>query len=272
MRPFVTFISDFGQRDTYVASVRMAILSRVQDAILIDVTHDIPPFMPLLALPSLIDILEVSPPDTIHLVVVDPGVGSPRRALIGSAPGHFFVFPDNGLPHHLNRWVEGLRFYHLSNPSAFGGAETATFQGRDLFAPAVAALCRGIRPEEMGEEISAADLVHDTGLSGAGADRLLVWNVDRFGNVLLGYRANVPPTSVRIAFDGIDLPYVSRYQDVPRGRPGILVNSSGWIEIFCREGSAFELTGFRPGMLLEASIEGGVGRPLFAPSVPDTRG
>ncbi len=263
MRPFVTFISDFGQRDTYVASVRMAILSRAQEAILIDVTHDVPAFMPLLALPPLIEILEISPPGCIHLVVVDPGVGSPRRALVGSAHGTLFVLPDNGLPHHLNRWVENLRFYHLSDPSAFGGTETATFQGRDLFAPAVAALCRGIRPEEMGAEISSGDLVRETGFSGAGADRLLVWNVDRFGNVLLGYRASIPPRSVRIVADGVDLPYVSRYQDVPKGRPGILVNSSGWLEIFCREGSASELTGFYPGMFLDASMEGGVGRRLF---------
>ncbi len=265
MKPFVTFTSDFGRSDTYVASVRMAILSRVQETILVDVTHDVPPFMPLLALPPLIEILEVSPPDSIHLVVVDPGVGSVRRPLIGVADKTRFVFPDNGLPRQLTRWVENLRFYHLSRPSTFGGAATATFQGRDLFAPAVAALCLGVRAEEMGPEIHADDLARDTTFLESGPDRLLVWNVDRFGNVLLGFRASTPPMKITIESHGVALPYVSRYQDVPKGHPGILVNSSGWLEIFCREGSAAALTGIRTGMFLDATIEGGAGRRLFDP-------
>ena len=263
MIPFITFTSDFGQSDTYVASVKMAILSRIPEAILVDVTHDIPPFRPLLALPALLEILEVAPPTTIHLVVVDPGVGSRRRAMVGELDGSRFVMQDNGLPYFLTRWKENLRFFHLSDPTIFGGVEYPTFQGRALFAPAVAALCRGRRPGELGPEIRPQDLVRDTGLSGFAPGDLLVWNVDRFGNILLGYRAFTPPTRVEIKSGERSLPYVTRYQEVPTGNLGVLVNSSGWLEIFCREGSAASLTGLRTGMFVKTTILGGKGRPLI---------
>ena len=263
MIPFITFTSDFGQSDTYVASVKLAILSRIPEAILVDVTHDIPPFRPLLALPSLLEILEVAPPTTIHLVVVDPGVGSRRRAMVGELDGSRFVMQDNGLPYFLTRWKENLRFFHLSDPTIFGGVESPTFQGRDLFAPAVAALCRGRRPGELGPEIRSQDLVRDTGLSGFAPGDLLVWNVDRFGNILLGYRAFTPPTRVEIKSGERSLPYVTRYQEVPTGNLGVLINSSGWLEIFCREGNAANLTGLRTGMFVKTTISGGKGRPLI---------
>lgn len=265
MIPFITFTSDFGQDDTYVASVKMAILSRIPEAIIIDVTHHIPPFSPLLALPPLLETLEVAPPATIHLVVVDPGVGSRRRAVAGELDGSRFVMQDNGLPYFLTLWKENLRFFHLADPLIFGGVESPTFQGRDLFAPAVAALCRGKGPGELGPEIPPQDLVRETRLSGFDQGDLLVWNVDRFGNILLGYRVFTPPRRVDIKWGERSLPYVTRYQEVPTGGLGVLVNSSGWLEIFCREGSAASLTGLRTGMFVKTTVLGGKGRPLIEP-------
>ncbi|EQD25715.1 MAG: hypothetical protein D084_Lepto4C00020G0002 [Leptospirillum sp. Group IV 'UBA BS'] len=229
-------------------------------------TQDIPPFQPILALPALLEILEVAPPASIHLVVVDPGVGSRRMALAGESDEFRFVFPDNGLPHALTRWLKNMKFFHLSDPESFGGLASPTFQGRDLFAPAVAALCRGRSASELGPEVRPCDLVSEAGLSGFAPEKLLVWNTDRFGNVLLGYRAFTPPDKVVVEGIGLPFPYVSRYQDVPRGRPGVLINSSGWLEIFCREGSAAQLTGLRTGMFVKATIEGGQGRRLLGES------
>ncbi len=262
MTPFITFTSDFGQKDVYVASVKAVILSRLPNAVILDVTHEITPFRPLFALPPLIEILEVTPPHRIHLVIVDPGVGSDRRALVGVSPTHQFVFPDNGLPATLLRWVGDMRFFHLDDPRIFGGFASPTFQGRDLFAPAVAELGKGRRPEEMGREVPSSSLFQDPSGRPDESGKCLVWNIDRFGNVLLGFRAIQPPEEVSVEWNGFLLPYVRRYQEVPIGHLGLLFNSSRWLEIFCREGSASEQTGIHIGTFLKIRIRGGTGQTL----------
>lgn len=261
MKPFITFSSDFGTRDNYVASVKAVILSRLPDAILLDVTHEIPPFSPPFALPPLVDILGFCPPGAIHLVVVDPGVGTSRRPLLALSGRFFIVMPDNGLPFLLSGWIEHLHFVHLSRLEIFGGIASATFQARDLFAPAIVYLAQGKDPALLGPEIPVPSLVRPPFRKSS--DRtILVWNVDRFGNLLLGYRATRPPESVEILLESHHVPLVSRYQEIPLGTLGSIFNSSGWLEIFCREGSASEVTGIRTGARIEVNIAGGEGKLL----------
>lgn len=263
MRRFVTFTSDFGTRDSYVASVKLRILAGDPHCEVIDVTHEIPPFSPALALPPLIDIARVSPPGTTHLCIVDPGVGSPRKALAGEGGGFYFILPDNGLAALLSKWMDDLVFYDLHDPEIFGGEATPTFQGRDLFAPAVVALTSGkFAPKDLGPRMSPGALAPCADEGKEKDSRLTVWNIDHFGNILLDYFTLLPPETVEITHDGRLIPYVRRYQDVPRGSLGCLVNSSGWLEIFCREGSASGSTGMAVGQRLEARIEGGSGRRL----------
>ncbi|MGC8528584.1 MAG: SAM hydrolase/SAM-dependent halogenase family protein [Leptospirillia bacterium] len=265
MKRFVTFTSDFGTRDSYVASVKLRILSGAPHCEVIDVTHEIPPFSPALALPSLVDIMRVSPSGTIHLCVVDPGVGSSRRALAGEGQNAFFILPDNGLPSLLNEWVGGLAFYHMNSPEIFGGEATATFQGRDLFAPAVVALAAGkMSPRDMGSRVDAESLTSWGHFLEPSDSHLLAWNIDHFGNILLDYYALVPPEKVDMSLAGTAIPYVRRYQEVPKGSLGCLINSSGWLEIFCREGSASKKTGMEIGQRIAARIEGGSGRRLLS--------
>ncbi|MGC8499582.1 MAG: SAM hydrolase/SAM-dependent halogenase family protein [Leptospirillia bacterium] len=263
MNRLVTFTSDFGRQDSYVASVKTRILAGAPETMIVDVTHDVRAFTPVLALPPLIEIMQVAPPGTIHLVVVDPGVGSERRALAGEGRGYFFVLPDNGLPARLSEWFDEIRFYHLDHPELFGGRATATFQGRDLFAPAVAALATGkATPQELGPLVPTGSLLPEEGLGPAEADRLLIWNTDRFGNLLLEFFATLPPEDVRVVHRGRRIPYVSRYQEVARGELGCLINSTGWLEIFCREGDASKKTGLGVMDRVAGEIEGGSGRKL----------
>ena len=265
MKRFVTFTSDFGTRDSYVASVKLRILSGAPHCEVIDVTHEIPSFSPALALPPLVDIIRVSPPGTIHLCVVDPGVGGTRRALAGEGQNFFFILPDNGLPSLLTDWIEGLEFYHMNSPEIFGGEATATFQGRDLFAPAVVALAAGrLMPKNMGPRVATESLTSWGDDHEPSDGRLLAWNVDHFGNILLDYYALLLPEKVDISHAGTAIPYVRSYQEVPKGSLGCLVNSSGWLEIFCREGSASKKTGIGIGQHIAARIEGGSGRRLLS--------
>lgn len=263
MRRLVTFTSDFGTRDSYVASVKMRILAGDPQTEVIDVTHEIPPFSPALALPPLIDIMAVSPPGTLHLCIVDPGVGSSRKALAGEGKDALFVLPDNGLAALLCAWIEDLRFYHLDTPEIFGGKATPTFQGRDLFSPAVVALTSGRHtPKDLGPLIPTGSLTPHADISPE--NQLLVWNIDHFGNVLLDYFTLRPPESVAFVHEGRPIPFVRRYQDVSRGSLGCLINSSGWLEVFCREGNAAERTGMKLGHRVTVRVEGGAGRRILS--------
>lgn len=261
MTRFITFTSDFGLGNGYVASVKAVLLSSLPETILLDITHAVPVFSPLSALPPLLDILDRTPRGSLHLVVVDPGVGSSRRALLGISDAFRILAPDNGLPRALSQWKEGLTFIDIRNLDRFGGRASATFQGRDLFAPAAVYLEEGGNPELLGPKISTRDLARTDGPS-PGEGALLVTDVDRFGNILLGFHARKRPDAVAFMHGGILVPYVSRYQEVERGHLGILVNSSGWLEIFCREGSAARLTGIPAGAIVPVRIEGGEGRYL----------
>jgi len=263
MKPFITFTSDFGLKDNYVASVKAVLWSHLPEALLLDVTHEIPPYSPAYVLPHLLDIFERCPKGAIHLVVVDPGVGGHRRPLAGMSDNFFLVLADNGLPFLLSGWIQNLRFIHLSELQIFGGCASATFQGRDLFAPAVAYLANGNDPARLGPEIDVASLERKAHPIRSEKHQIPVWNVDRFGNIILGYRATRPPEGIKLRLGERDIPYVLRYQGVSSGQLGCLVNSSGWLEIFCREGSAFELTGIGVGDWVAARITGGEGRRLL---------
>ena len=262
MKPFITFTSDFGLKDNYVAGVKGFLWTHLPEAILLDITHEIPSFSPEFALPHLLDLLERCPRGTIHLVVVDPGVGSPRRPLVGMWDEFFIVLPDNGLPHLLTAWIPDLRFRHLADTRLFGGSDSPTFQGRDLFAPAVVYLANGNPPEQLGPEISHGALIKDRFQQEQSRSKILVWNIDRFGNILLGYRVTRTPERIDIWHGETRIPYVTRYQSVSPGQAGCLINSSGWLEVFCREGNAAEFTGIKVGDRIHVQIKGGEGRFL----------
>ena len=152
MRPIITLLTDFGTADGYVGEMKGVLLSRAPDAELVDITHDIPPQDVEHARLTLARVWRRFPPGTVHLVVVDPGVGSSRAALAVASDERFLVGPDNGVlsPALL---AAGARAVALPLPPN----ASATFHGRDVFAPAAAALALGEALDALGRDADDAD-------------------------------------------------------------------------------------------------------------------
>ena len=180
----VTLLTDFGGADYFVGALKGAILSADPSATLVDLTHDIPAFDVEAAAYTLLSAYETSPAGSVHVAVVDPGVGSTRRPLAAAGAGHFFVGPDNGLFSYVFERGGDARVFHLTNRKFFRHSVSSSFHGRDVFAPVAGALSAGVALDELGEEVS--DWVRLAPLAPArhagGSLEARVIHIDRFGN------------------------------------------------------------------------------------------
>src|SRR5215213_10783714 len=149
----VTLLTDFGTRDYFVGALKGALLSVNPEARVVDITHEVAPHDVEEAAFTLLAAFETFPAGTVHVAVVDPGVGSARRAIAVEGRGHTFVGPDNGLFGHVYERVGPSRVFQLTNANFFRREVSKTFHGRDIFAPAAGALSRGVRAEELGPEV-----------------------------------------------------------------------------------------------------------------------
>ena len=244
MRPVVTLLTDFGTADGYVAEMKGVILTRAPDATLVDVTHDVVPQDVEAGRLALARYWRRFPARTVHLAIIDPGVGSPRVALAVESDERFLVGPDNGVlsPALL---VGGARAVSLPIPA---GA-SPTFHGRDGFAPAAAELALGATLDAVGSPVLDF-VVRRTPEPRRLADGSVegqVITIDRFGNAItnvLGLRAH----SVEV--NGTHLPLLRAYADVPEGEAVALVGSTGLIEIAVRNGSGAEALGLERGSVI----------------------
>ena len=248
----VTLLTDFGVSDSYVAEVKGALLSRVPDATLVDVTHAVPPGDVRAGAYLLGRVWHHFPPSTVHLAVVDPGVGTDRAALAVAAHGHYFVGPDNGLFTLVLRDAE-VRLVVLRTPS---GA-SPTFHGRDLFAPAAAALARGVPLAELGEPFAgmpkrlAYSEPHHEGKSVVGQ----VVYVDRFGTLVTNLTPDLVPEYAVFEVEGLEVgPLRRTFGDVPTGGLVAYLGSGGQVEIAVRDGSAARRLGMGVGGRIRARL------------------
>jgi S-adenosylmethionine hydrolase len=250
----ITLLTDFGTSDTYVAEIKAVLLSRAPGATLVDVSHEVPPGDVRAAQYLLARAWSRFPAGTVHLVVVDPGVGTERRALAAAVEGHTFVAPDNGV---LSIIAAGARFVSL--PVLRDASPT--FHGRDVFAPAAARLAAGARLEALGSRISDPRSFPPPAPRREGADVVgEVVHVDRYGNLV----SNIPPDLVRpnmiFLIAGQVVGVLRRtFGDVAPGASLAYMGSAGTVEIAVRDGSA--------GRLLGA----GVGAEIRGTVVPDAR-
>lgn len=231
-RRVITLLTDFGTADGYVGELKGVLLSGAPEATILDITHDIPAQDVEYARLVVARMWRRFPTGTIHLVVVDPGVGSSRAALAIEADGRCLVGPDNGVlsPALL---VAGARAARLPVPP---GA-SATFHGRDVFAPAAASLATGARVEDLGPEASSP-IVRRTPEAIRLADGRLrgeVIAIDRFGNAITNIAGS---RGGGLELDGTILPLRRTYADVEHGEALAIVGSSGFVEIAVRNGSA----------------------------------
>ncbi len=252
--PIVTLTTDFGTRDPYVGSMKGVILSIHPAARVIDVTHELPPHQVLPAALLLREVCPRFPPGTIHVAVIDPGVGGRRRPVLLEIDGRFYVGPDNGIFGLLLRDFPLRSARRLENPEFFLSTISRTFHGRDIFAPVAAHLARGTPPERMGPLIDdpTGIALPEPRVDGEGMEGEIVW-IDRFGNcvtnlaeraVLAWARGN--PVVVRASGRRIGPPR-SSYEEVPAGEPLALFNSLGFLEIACNRDRADRLLGLGAG-------------------------
>jgi S-adenosyl-L-methionine hydrolase (adenosine-forming) len=245
----IALLTDFGTRDYFVAAMKGTILSINPSAVIVDITHEIPPH----------DIREASftlracyrdfPPGTIFLAVVDPGVGSERRAIAAEAGGFYFVAPDNGLLGFIFG-DESTQVYEITETRLFRSSVSSTFHGRDVFAPVAAHLSSGVKPEELGRGISdpvsfgePEPRLFEGGIEGE------VIHIDRFGNLVTNITPGDLPASYNVEINGrIIEKQVDHYAGAREGEMFSITGSAGFLEISVREGSAANALDAQPGL------------------------
>jgi S-adenosylmethionine hydrolase len=251
--PIIAFITDFGTRDHYVGAMKGAALSICPDATLVDITHDVAPQDVLEGALELAAAYRYFPPATIFVAVVDPGVGSTRRAIAADAAGFRFVAPDNGILTLVLRDASQRRVVELREARYAREVVSRTFEGRDRFAPAAAWLATGIDIGALGPD------VHDPRLIDLPRPRLTsdaltgtVLRVDRFGNLLtnidrraLETFAGGAPVIVTASHHAGRV--VNTYADVAPGALCAIVGSSDHLEVAVNGGSAAAHTGLGRG-------------------------
>ena len=252
-RGILTLTTDFGAEGPYVAAMKGIILGMVPDAYLVDVTHAIAPQNILEGAFVLSGIVDAFPTGTVHLAVIDPGVGTDRRLIAARIDGQWFVLPDNGLLSGIvrGRDLEGL--WEIANPEIRRPRVAPTFHGRDILAPAAAHLLLGLDPTKLGPPIDKyitltnfEPRLDEHGLSGEVLFR------DTFGNLITNVRAerltDTPPDRWAVEVAGARIEGLCRtYGEKPPGTLIALAGSSGWLEVAVVNGDAARHLGAGPG-------------------------
>ena len=256
----ITLTTDFGARDAYAAQLKGVLLARCPGAAVLDLTHDIAPHDAIEGALFLDGAVPAFPPGTVHLAVVDPGVGGARRAIACAIGGQFAVCPDNGLLTLLARRLPIEEAREIANPALRREPVSATFEGRDVFAPAAAHLACGGALGDLGPPAEGlATLALPEPSREADGVRGEVLHVDRFGNAITNVEASMLPEAaagVRVRAGGRGLPLRRTYADAAPGEALALVGSGGRIEIAVREGSAADRLGLRRGSPVRVSLAG----------------
>lgn len=249
----ITLLTDFGTRDYFVAALKGSILSINPKAQLVDITHEIAAHDIMEAAFTLNACYRDFPQSTIHLAVVDPGVGSSRRPIVAISDGHFFVGPDNGIFNFVFSRSRDLHVVHATNPKFHRAQISSTFHGRDVFAPLAAHLDLGINAREMGSETRDFQKLEIARLSSAEGEVLgEIIHIDRFGNCITNLRS-----------DEIDIPqarggdleigtarvahFADHFAEVPEGVLFAYFGSAGYIEMALRCESAASRFGVKLG-------------------------
>ncbi len=255
----LTLTTDFGLRDGYVGAIKGAALSVAAEVRLVDIAHALPPQDVLHAARVVAAAAPRFPAGTVHVVVIDPGVGTARAPVALTAGGHAFVGPDNGLFSLAVEALGGVTACHRIGAHAYAAERpSATFHGRDLFAPTGAALAVGLL--EVGDvgppcqptlvTAEAPTKVED----GQVAGRVVL--VDRFGNLVTNIRSeelNALGDALVVSAGATVVGLSRTYGDVAVGEPVALVGSEGWLEIAVRDGSALDVLALGKGTTVVVS-------------------
>jgi S-adenosylmethionine hydrolase len=253
----ITLLTDFGHHDPLVGIMKGVILAKAPDTCIVDLAHEVPPHNVTAAAFFLMTSWSYFPEETIHCVVVDPGVGSDRPILCARYRGHLFLAPDNGVLSWAIPAGKPAAFFAVENRSFFLPNISRTFHGRDIFAPVAAELEKGLDPARLGPPATSPKRLpfrtpkqHNGRIKGE-----VLW-IDRFGNgitnipetLVASWREGTSPASVSLLLgetriDGI----VEAYAAVPVGQPLGILGSSGYLEIAAHQAHAASLLNFSIG-------------------------
>jgi hypothetical protein len=249
----ITLLTDFGSRDAFVGIMKGVMLGLNPAVTLVDLSYEVPPQDILAGALILRSAVSFFPPGTIHVAVVDPGVGSDRRALLVETPRAFFIGPDNGVLSLAAPAADIVRITHLTNERYFLPQRSPTFHGRDVFAPVAAHLSRGIAVDQFGAPMTTMAQVtlpsverRPDGLIGQ------VIHIDHFGNAITNITdidlRPFPRETLLVSIDAVQTCNVAAtYTEVAVGAPIGLINSWGMLEIAVRNGSAAQRFGLHVG-------------------------
>jgi len=266
-RPIITLTTDFGLNDHFVGAMKGVMLDIVPDAEIVDISHAVQAFDVLDGALAIAQAYSYFPNATVHLVVVDPGVGTTRRPIIATSDGYHFVAPDNGVLSMVYAREERIRVRHVTADHYFRQPVSQTFHARDVFAPVAAYLAKQVDSHKFGDEIEDYVRFAAPKPKPAGENRIrgVVLKVDRFGNLI----TNVTPEDVPALFAAKAAPFkiavgskeiTDIHAAYAEGEPGEIfgiLGSMGYLEIAANRGAAAQITGAGKGS--EVSIVLGEG-------------
>jgi len=258
--PIITLTTDFGLSDHFAGTMKGVILGIAPRAQIVDITHEVKPFEILEGAFVITQAYRYFPKGTVHVIVVDPGVGSARRPILAAAAGQYFIAPDNGVLTMIYE-REKHKVRHITNDRFFLPVQSRTFHGRDIFAPCAAWLARGKKPAQFGKVID--DYVQ-LGLMKPQQIARRAWSatvlkVDRFGNLITNIPVDEFPDLLTRPFEiSVGLQRVqklcSAYADAIQGELFAIAGSSGLIEISVNQGSAAARLGCGAGAPVELTF------------------
>jgi hypothetical protein len=253
--PIITLTTDFGLRDPYIAEMKAVILTICPNARIVDITHVIEKFNIRMGAFVLASAAPYFPEGTIHVVVVDPGVGTERKPILVKAENAYFVGPDNGVMALAANNQRVKDVYEISNPKLTLPKVSSTFHGRDIFAPTAAHLANGTPPAEFGSKIKklitpefARVIKKRNALTGE------VIHVDDFGNIITNFRRQElellnaeEAIGIRFKKTRLELKLGRAYGETDKLKPLAIIGSHGFLEIAVNQGSAAETLQMKSG-------------------------
>lgn len=265
MSRIVTLTTDFGLQDHYVGTMKGVVLNINPEAKLVDISHSVQAFDVLDGALTITQAYRYFPSETIHLVVVDPGVGSSRRPILVTTERHIFVAPDNGVLSLVYERETRLSVRHITAEHYFLQPVSATFHGRDIFARVAAYLSKGVEAAKFGDEIT--DFVRFAAPKPKAVNermlRGVVLKVDKFGNVVTNltpqdapalFQAATPRFKIMLGEQAIS-ELKTAYAEGTPGQVFAIVGSMGYLELAANRASAADLLGAKKGMEVGLMLE-----------------
>jgi S-adenosylmethionine hydrolase len=232
----IALLTDFGTQDYFVGAMKGTILQINKEAVIVDISHEIPPQNISAGSFILRACYRNFPSNTIFVTVVDPGVGSERRAILAVTKKYFFIAPDNGLLDFVFQETDSFRIFELTERKYFAPEVSATFHGRDIFAPVAAHLSCGISPTEFGPEIFRSEKPEIE------YKQPQIIHIDRFGNIITNLKKEDLPPGFTLEIGGRAIKKLQKfYAEAEKDEVFMIFGSAGYLEIAAFQNSAAKI-------------------------------